>query len=58
MAVILSFENWRGYYRSQQVEIEAMKRRLLILRSVLIPSREASPALRTRGQADNDKKKK
>ena len=44
---------------AQQVEIEAMKRRLLILRSRSDPEPGGFPALGgTRGQADTDKKKK
>ena len=43
----------------QQVEIESMKRRLIILRSRSDPEPGGFPALGgTRGQADTDKKKK
>ena len=43
----------------QQVEIEGMKRRLMILRSRSDPEPGGFPALGgTRGQADTDKKKK
>jgi len=44
---------------AQQVEIEAMKRRIMILRSRSDPEPGGFPALGgTRGQADTDKKKK